>query len=642
MTSVFLSYDREDIGRARPIAAALEKAGHSIWWDRHIKGGAQFSKEIEQALTRSDVVVVLWSRHSVESAWVRDEAATGRDSGRLVPTTVDGTQPPLGFRQFQTIDLSEWKGRGRSDGIDELLEAIGAVTAAPSAASDVPRSAEPRRTRIQRVPRWLAASIAVLVAAATGGGWWWASREVPQPPIVAIDAAGGSERSREVARQLAIRLGELQSPRSDTFQLVSGGGKADLRLEVEAEDGPRLLRRDISILSGAKRSILWSTSLQQSPDKADDLAQQLAVTSALVLSCGLEALSDKQDRIDPPTLKLYFSGCSRLANVYGAGTYDPNLAQIFERVIAKAPHLSGAWAKLFATKFEATRDPLAPPAFLAKLRRQIAQAERLGVRVGEVHAAKAGLLPADDFVGIFALYDQGIEADPDNAFLYRLRAEQWQRVGRMGDSIGDADRALRLDPLSPALLDAYVSALAYAGKVDTAYEQLRKAEAIWPKSENLQQARYRLDLRFGDPNEALALYRQTTPGSFDPAQEYFILARINPTSANVDLAINRQRAIHSQYPFYIAGIIQALAQFGRKEEVLDILSHYSGGSRIGFNAEVLFRPAMRDVWRDPRAIAAAAHLGLLKYWKASGRWPDFCEDPSLPYNCKAEAAKYRV
>jgi hypothetical protein len=57
---------------------------------------------------------------------------------------------------------------------------------------------------------------------------------------------------------------------------------------------------------------------------------------------------------------------------------------------------------------------------------------------------------------------------------------------------------------------------------------------------------------------------------------------------------------------------------------------------------VLFRPAMRDVWRDPRSIAAAAHLGLLHYWKVSGKWPDFCSDPTLPYNCKKEAAKYPV
>ena len=71
MASVFLSYDREDIHRARPIAlsSALEKAGHSVWWDRHIKGGAQFKKEIEEALKRADAVVVLWSVEFVVFAW---------------------------------------------------------------------------------------------------------------------------------------------------------------------------------------------------------------------------------------------------------------------------------------------------------------------------------------------------------------------------------------------------------------------------------------------------------------------------------------------------------------------------------------------------------------------------------------------
>ncbi len=81
MASVFLSYDREDADRARPLALALEKAGHSVWWDRHVKSGAQYSKEIEAELSKADAVVVLWSKQSVESAWVRDEATAGRDSG---------------------------------------------------------------------------------------------------------------------------------------------------------------------------------------------------------------------------------------------------------------------------------------------------------------------------------------------------------------------------------------------------------------------------------------------------------------------------------------------------------------------------------------------------------------------------------
>ena len=66
MASVFLSYDRDDAARARPIAGALEKAGHEVWWDLHVRGGAQFSKVIEEALRASDVVVVLWSANAIE------------------------------------------------------------------------------------------------------------------------------------------------------------------------------------------------------------------------------------------------------------------------------------------------------------------------------------------------------------------------------------------------------------------------------------------------------------------------------------------------------------------------------------------------------------------------------------------------
>src|SRR5437763_579084 len=124
MTNVFLSYDREDQPRARVIAALLERADHSVWWDRQIKGGREFATEIEAALAAADRIVVLWSERAVKSAWVRDEAAVGRDTGRLVPVTLDGTLPPLGFRQFQTIDLSKWKGRGSSPQLQQLVDAV--------------------------------------------------------------------------------------------------------------------------------------------------------------------------------------------------------------------------------------------------------------------------------------------------------------------------------------------------------------------------------------------------------------------------------------------------------------------------------------------------------------------------------------
>ena len=123
MASVFLSYDHEDSALAAPIAAALENAGHSVWWDRQIHGGAEYNSEIESAVERADAVVVLWTERSVKSAWVRDEAAEGRDSGKLVPVSLDDAKPPMGFRQYQTIRLSRPKGRKAPPEIEQLARA---------------------------------------------------------------------------------------------------------------------------------------------------------------------------------------------------------------------------------------------------------------------------------------------------------------------------------------------------------------------------------------------------------------------------------------------------------------------------------------------------------------------------------------
>ena len=43
---------------------------------------------------------------------------------------------------------------------------------------------------------------------------------------------------------------------------------------------------------------------------------------------------------------------------------------------------------------------------------------------------------------------------------------------------------------------------------------------------------------------------------------------------------------------------------------------------------------------DPRFIPIAARMGLVRYWRTSGKWPDFCTNEQLKYDCKTEAAKY--
>lgn len=108
--SVFLSYSRTDLERARPVIALLEAAGFDLWWDGRLEGGENYLATTEDRLESADCVAVLWSQTSVASHWVRDEAQRGRERECLVPLSLDGTMAPLGFRQFQLLDISGWSG----------------------------------------------------------------------------------------------------------------------------------------------------------------------------------------------------------------------------------------------------------------------------------------------------------------------------------------------------------------------------------------------------------------------------------------------------------------------------------------------------------------------------------------------------
>jgi adenylate cyclase len=151
---VFLSYAREDVGTAKQLAACVGRAGHSVWWDHDIQGGSHFASEIDKELKAADAVVVLWSKTAVDSPWVQDEAAEGRDSGRLVPVIMGADKPPLGFRQFQSIDFSSWGGTDDEPPLKALVTALAQKCGDAQPKNDVkqPTKAKDRRTSICVLP----------------------------------------------------------------------------------------------------------------------------------------------------------------------------------------------------------------------------------------------------------------------------------------------------------------------------------------------------------------------------------------------------------------------------------------------------------------------------------------------------------
>jgi len=146
--TVFLSYSRSDQKQALLVVRALETAGYRVWWDGLIEGGERFSRTTEAALENARAVVVLWSKTSAASHWVHDEATRARDTARLVPVSLDGTLPPLGFGQFQSIDVSRVVGKPGSEPMRKVLRAVAALHDAPALPPQGQSAKAPSRRRM--------------------------------------------------------------------------------------------------------------------------------------------------------------------------------------------------------------------------------------------------------------------------------------------------------------------------------------------------------------------------------------------------------------------------------------------------------------------------------------------------------------
>jgi len=154
MSEIFISYSKEDRGKAKDIVEALEQQGFSVWWDRSILPGETYDTVIEEALDTANCIIVLWSHTSVSSDWVRAEASKGKKKEILIPVLIErDVRIPIEFDRMQAADFVDWEKKLSHPEFDNLLKSITDIlgrsrAVQPSQKTNEVRDIEPEKVNI--------------------------------------------------------------------------------------------------------------------------------------------------------------------------------------------------------------------------------------------------------------------------------------------------------------------------------------------------------------------------------------------------------------------------------------------------------------------------------------------------------------
>lgn len=475
---------------------------------------------------------------------------------------------------------------------------------------------------------------ALLLAA---GGWLLFTPSSRVTPTLAVEPVSSNPTSAAAAREIGVRLAAMQSTNVYGFRVMAPATplrRPDLALQVDRAVRSENPSVDLALVAGTDKTILWAAHFQRSRADGDDILEEAGIAATMALSCALDALSQRSERLNGDTLRLYINGCARLA-----GELDETAAQVipvFEKVVEKAPRFAAGWDQLLYAESLASPSERDPELF-ADIRRHLQASRRLGIDVESSAMAEAALLPPQAYGKRIEVLKGGLERHPHAASLELALADAFMDVGRRAHAMSRAAHAAALDPISPAIRGEYIWILAHSGRIEEARRQLEIAEKLWPGAPKLYSVRLSFEVRYGDPRAALEVIRSGAPSGSAPMTA-FAEARLDPRTANVDRAVSLGRFAYRRVPESFSILLQALAQFGRTEEAIQELLGVPDTTVV--HTEPFFRPMMRSLWRDPRFIRAMSRWGLVSYWRESGNWPDFCFDPRLPYDCKKEAAKY--
>ena len=532
MADIFISYARDDRDRIEKLSQALETQGWSVWWDRNIESGSEFSKDIERELDGAKAVIACWSNEGSNSRWVKDEANIAAEAGKLLAITLDADQPPIGFRQYHAVDFSKWKGDAAAPAFADLTRSLKSRLSkhAPNPEhSIVPPTTKPPAARTLSKPIAMAGVVAALlvvvlisVIALRSGGAIQASDDInasapaeltnaalnattPEQsiavlPFVALSNDDSDEYfGKGIAEELLNALAQFPdlkvAARTSAFSFE--GQNADLRdvgeklgvahvLEGSVRRAGDTVRITAQLIRVSDGFHLWSETYERELTDVfaiqDEIVREISKNLQVRLGVGGGTGRAEAQSVDPRAYEQYLRGLTLWGDRdRGKPGERRNTLSAFLLATELDPDFADAWAMIGMVGSRSSFDLIGEGAETYNTRTEAAFENALRLDPDNPITLAA-------LVGWHARHDINVESAqrhldrvlalaPSMADTQYSASLFYSTVGDNAASLRAVEQAIAVDPLNPTLRRSRATELVIGGRASEAFDYFNECAA---------------------------------------------------------------------------------------------------------------------------------------------------------------------
>ena len=525
----------------------------------------------------------------------------------------------------------------------------------------------PNRSRF----RTLIAAAALLILVTAGAAFWMFRGRTPDRQVLRVvvqpfealsDSGNAQSLARRIPNEVVDVLGDSQ------IETVLVGEQA--KVAASTNPVPRLIVTgilrddgrntvvDLRLEDGGTRAALWSAEFKRDSREASDLPLEVAARVADAVN-----MIDFARNADPPLNDDSALTAVIQSNDMLRGASDEAWAPLLQKtqdIVARHPEFAFGHSLLaasYAWVAGSTDDSDRARAMRDAARQEANLTLRLDPEDAGAYAVLSGLVATYDHREREAVLLRGIKfaRHPKQplAGLYSYEGLQLGAVGRLREALSFQLVAHAKDEWGPARTTKLAGSYANMGDSAAARNTLQKAIQYWPNHPGVRKWQQYIAGFYEQSSDALEVFKTLDArSSFRESNAIwraFIGARTARSRQVTKATILTIRTAGDQGTISRENEIMMLAALGESKQAIEVansvLDHQSSEPGFFFapitrnpalEPWFLFTPVTRNLRQDPGFVPLASRMGLIKYWRETGKRPDFCTDPAARSECSPQ------